>query len=278
MDKPDSWATWLTSVAAIFNAIAWPAVVGWLLLSHRVAIANLLEAFGHKLSTSGEVEVKAGPFALKAGEDVLKKAVDEARSQASAAPPSKDDPAQELKNFIKQLEGARNDAAKVEERLEATQLSESGAKHAVRTVIFGLAEEYDHLRSKMPSSPERTRKMNEIAAGMRTMAFEGLALRTELTRSDSVGKRLAAICMLQVEPRPRYFRWLIERLRAETQAFVLYQTSIAILEHVKRGLYTNPDEARAAIGGAIQIIASFPGGQPDQNTLEVLNEALSLVR
>jgi len=278
MDKPDSWATWLTSVATVFNAIAWPAVATWLLISHRVGIANILEAVGHKLSTTGEFEVKAGPFALKAGEDVLKKAVDDARSQISDIPSTKNDPVQQRAEAVKQLEEARKDAVRVEERLEATQVSESGAKYAVRRVIFGLAEEYDNLRSEMRSGPERTRKMNEIAAGMRTLAFEGLSLRTELTRSDSVGKRLAAICMLQVEPRPRYFRWLIERLKTETQAFVLYQASIALLEHVRKGLYINPDEARSAIRGTISVVSNFPGGKPDQNTIDVLNEALSLVR
>jgi hypothetical protein len=120
--------------------------------------------------------------------------------------------------------------------------------------------------------------MNEIAAGMRTLAFEALPLRTELTRSDSPGRRLAAICILQIEPRPRYFRWLIERLITENQAFLLFQLSVALLEHIRKGFYINPIEARSAIARAISAISAYPGGKPDENTLDMLNEALSLVR
>ena len=130
----------------------------------------------------------------------------------------------------------------------------------------------------MPGSQLRTRKMNEIAAGMRTLALAGLPLRTELTKSDSVGMRLAAICMLQVEPRPRYFRWLIQRIKTEAHAFVIYQASVAVLELVKKRLFINVDEVRSEIIGAIQVVSSYAGGTPDQNTLDALNEALSLVR
>jgi len=84
--------------------------------------------------------------------------------------------------------------------------------------------------------------------------------------------------MLQVEPRPRYFRWLIERVKSETQPFVFYQASVAILELLERKFYVNADVARSEISDAIRFISSFPGGQPDQNTLDVLKEALSLVR
>jgi hypothetical protein len=276
VDKPDSWAAWLTSVAAILRAIAWPTVVVWFLFAHRVRVATLLSVLAQRMSTANEI--KAGPFELKNGEEIVKDAVNNARSQVSHLPPSKEDPAKQRKEADKQLKEAVKDAINLEGRLEATQLSESGAKYAVRRVLFGLAEEYDRLRLTMHSGPERTRKMNEIAAGMRTLAFEGLPLRTELTRSESVGKRLAAICMLQIEPRPRYFRWLIERVKTEKQAFVLFQASIAILEHVKKGFYINSEEARSEIKDAIRVVSAFPGGKPDQNTLDILDEALSLVR
>jgi len=120
--------------------------------------------------------------------------------------------------------------------------------------------------------------MNEIAAGMRTLALAGLPLRTELTRSEKAGRRLAAICMLQVAPRPRYFRWLIDRLNTEDQAFVLFQAAVAILELVKKGFYVNVDETRSAIKDAIGVISAFQGGQPDQNTLDALMEALEQVK
>jgi hypothetical protein len=216
-------------------------------------------------------EFKAGPIEFKTGDEIVMEAVNRARSQITDLQPTKDD-------SVKQIKDALKDAVNLDEHLEASQVSEEGIRYSVRRRIFGLADEYDRIRSSMPSGRERTRKMNEIAAGMRTLAFESLSIRTELTRSESVGKRLAAICILQMEPRPRYFRWLVQRLTTETQAFLLYQSSIAILEHIKKGFYVNPDEARSSIRNAISQISAFPGGKPDQNTLDVLNEALSLVR
>ena len=63
----------------------------------------------------------------------------------------------------------------------------------------------------------RTRRMKEIAAGMRTLALVGLPLRTQLTRSESVGRRLAAICIFRLSRVQDYFKWLIERVKTESQ-------------------------------------------------------------
>ena len=103
-----------------------------------------------------------------------------------------------------------------------------------------------------------------------------MKLRTELTRSSSVGRRLAAICILQVEPRPRYFRWLIERVKTEKQPFVFYQAAVAVLELVRKKFYVNADDTRKQIHSALDTIRSFEG-VPDQNTIDALEEALKLI-
>jgi hypothetical protein len=84
--------------------------------------------------------------------------------------------------------------------------------------------------------------------------------------------------MLQVEPRPRYFRWLIDRLKTENQAFILFQAALATLELVKKGFYVNADETRSAIDDAIGVISAYRSGPPDQNTLDALREALEQVK
>jgi hypothetical protein len=275
-DPLTSWASFITSIAEVLKAVAWPLVAAFFLIAYRVRITFLLKVLGRKLSAAKKI--KAGPVEVDTGEELVKEAVDSARSQAASAAPLKDDAAKPRDDPDEQIKNALKDAANLDKRLEEAKTPESAAKFAVRKAIFRLAEEYDALRSKMPSSPSRTTKMNEIAAGMRTLAFEGLSLRTELTRSNSAGQRLAAICMLQVEPRPRYLRWLIERVKSETQAFVLFQASLAIREHVKKGFYVDPGETRSEILEALDIVSAFPGGKPDQNTLDVLNESLSLLR
>jgi len=261
-DQLASYAPLISSIAAILNAIAWPAVAAWFLFIHRLKVSNLFTILGNKLTSAKKLKI--GQFEL---EDVLEEGVINAREQIGDSEMPKSIPKTQLQA-----------AANLKERVSTTELPESSVLEAVRNQIYDLASEYESVRSQMPSGHMRTRRMNEIAAGMRTLALAGLPLRTQLTRSDSIGKRLAAICMLQVEPRPRYFRWLIERVKSETQPFVFYQASVAILELLERKFYVNADVARSEISDAIRFISSFPGGQPDQNTLDVLKEALSLVR
>jgi hypothetical protein len=261
-EQPTSWAALFSSIAALLGAIAWPGVVAWFLFINRIRIAFLLKVLGRKLSSAKKL--KLGQFEL---EEELEEAVIEAGAKVNEADTSKTVP----KN---QVQAAEN----LKKKVIDSSIPKSEVLEAVRDRIFDLADQYESVRAHMPSGHPRTRKMNEIAAGMRTLALAGLPLRTKLTQSEVAGQRLAAICMLQVEPRPRYFRWLIDRLRTENQAFVLFQAAIAILELVKKRLYVNVDETRSAINDAIGVISAFQGGPPDQNTLDALNEALELLK
>ena len=261
-DQPTSWAALLSSIASVLSAIAWPGVVAWFLFANRIRIAFLLKVLGRKLSSAKKLKV--GQFEL---EEELEEAVSEAGEKIDEADTSKAVPKNQLQA-----------AADLRKKVIGSSVPKAEALEAVRDQIFELAEQYESVRAGMPSGPQRTRRMNEIAAGMRTLALAGLPLRTELTRSEKAGRRLAAICMLQVAPRPRYFRWLIDRLNTEDQAFVLFQAAVAILELVKKGFYVNVDETRSAIKDAIGVISAFQGGQPDQNTLDALMEALEQVK
>ncbi len=264
-DQPASLASLLSSIAAILNAIAWPGVTAWFLCSHRKQIGFLLRVLGRKLYSAKKVKV--GQVEFEAFADELKESVSEASELAGGEEIQKEVPE-------KQLRAAKS----LQEKVRTAHLPESRVREAVKKQIYDLARDYENVRAELPSGSIRTRKMDQIAAGMRTLALAGLPLRTLLTRSESVGRRLAAICMLQIEPRQSYFRWLIERYKVENQPFIFYQSAIAILEYVRKGIYANRDEVRSAILDSIHVISSFRGGNPDQNTLEVLNEALSLLR
>jgi len=264
-DQASSWTSILPSLAAILNAVAWPAVALYILLDHRVQISRLLQVLEKKLNSAKKV--KLAQIEISDFENEADKAIVEAREGVD-----------DSKTPQEILQGQIKAAVNFDSKIDPEPASESRALETVRRRIFALAGEYEKVRKEMPSGPLRTRKMNEISAAMRTLALAGLPLRTSLVKSNSVGKRLAAICMLQVEPRPRYFRWLVERIKAEDQAFILFQASLAILETVKRGFYINPTETRYSIEDAIRVVSSFPGGQPDRNTIDVLNEALSSVR
>jgi hypothetical protein len=254
----------LSAIASILNAIAWPTVVGWFLFSNKKRIALLLKVLIRKLATAKKF--KLGQLEIDQLEEEIEDAVDTAGQHADAPDLPRTIPSD-------QIEAAKA----LKEKIETTSISSANIRNTVRREIHKLAQEYDSIREQMESGPARTRRMNEIAAGMRTLALAALPLRTELTRSSSAGQRLAAICILQVEPRQRYFRWLIERVKTEQHPFLLYHAALAIVEAVKKGFYINPDEARNLIKEAILSVSSYRGGSPDQNTLDALNEALSLV-
>jgi hypothetical protein len=264
-EQTASWASLLSSIAAILNAIAWPGVAAWFLFTHRTDTSQILKTLGNKLSAAKKI--KAGQFEMEAFEDELKQTVNEVGETVGNTPAPRAVPKE-------QLQAAEN----LQKKVSAAQLPESSVREAVKKQIYDLANEYERIRVQLPSCSERTRKMDQIAARMRTLALAGKPLRTLLKNSDSVGRRLAAICMLQIEPRQSYFRWLIERFKVENQPFIFFQSAIAILEYVKKGVYPDGEIVRSAIGESIRVISSFTDGTPDQNTLDVLNEALSLVR
>jgi hypothetical protein len=63
---------------------------------------------------------------------------------------------------------------------------------------------------------------------MRALALAGYGELDRFARSpNSAGERLVAIAMLQVQPDPTYFPWLIERISHE-QPFVAFQAIEAL--------------------------------------------------
>jgi hypothetical protein len=255
-------ATLLNSVAALISAIAWPAVAAWFLFTHRSGVADLLKIFATKVSSARKV--KFGELEL---EEQLEAGIREVRESAGAGDPPKSVPEEQIQA-----------AVDLKARIRTADVPRNTLIETIRRQINDLAEEYEATRARMPSGTLRTRRMNEIAAGMRALALAALPLRQELSKSQSSGQRLAAICILQVSPSASFFDWLIERVKKESEPFVFYQAAVAILELVRQEIYSDANAARAAIKDAINAISSFKGGKPDRNTLDVLNEALFLVR
>ena len=141
-----------------------------------------------------------------------------------------------------------------------------------------LVTDYEDIRQRMPSGVARTRAMNEVVAKMRALSVATLpAIRTFMS-GQLAGERLAAICILQVVPDFESFAWLVDRIKTEEQAFILFHASVAILSLVKSGIYNDPEEVRRGINDALQHVMSFKGGSPDRNTIDTLNRALSQVR
>jgi hypothetical protein len=253
--------TTLTGIAAILSAIAWPLVAVAFFLIYRTKLISIIDILTVKLREAKHV--KAGQLEIDT-EQQIGQVLNETSAAAGGQVITREIP-----------EGQIHAAELVGDRLNAAPISLSQKLDIVHKQIYELVQEYDDTRQNMPSGPARTRQMNEIAAKMRALSIVAYPLLRFLTAGKKPGERLAAICILQVRPELGYFDWLIERVMKEDQAFILFHASLAILELVRTYSYLRPDIAAEAIRNALDRVTRFSGGKPDQNTIDVLNEALS---
>lgn len=103
-----------------------------------------------------------------------------------------------------------------------------GSTDAVRLSLRALTLAYEKVRGESAFSRERTKKMTEIASGIKRLALAAAPLLPELTQSTSPGERLAAVMILQMKFDPAYIEWLANRI-VEEPAFCGYQAASALL-------------------------------------------------
>jgi len=264
-DQPASSASLLSSIAAVLQALAWPAVAALLLIMYRSRIGSLLDVLTEKLAAA--TKLKAWQLELETTEQEIKEVVDKTGEAASSEALTTKIPENQLKA-----------AQEVNQRLLESPLSVQRSADVVQRQLRTLVEEYERIRKEMPRGQMRTRVMNEVAAKMRTLALAARPLLRSFMLGQTAGERLVAICILQVVPEFGFLPWLIERIKSEDQPFVFFQAGVAVLELVHSGAYPDKARMRESIEDAIQHISSFKGGPPDQNTIDVLRSALSLVK
>jgi hypothetical protein len=73
--------------------------------------------------------------------------------------------------------------------------------------------------------------MGDILLNMRGLALAGRAQIAQFADSASPGNRLAAVVMLQMQPDPTYFQWLLDRITLE-KPFIVYQAIQALVRAV----------------------------------------------
>jgi len=258
-----STATTLSGIGAILQALAWPLTVVLFLLLFRGRLGLILDVLAQKLKEAKRV--KAGQVEIDTAEEIVR-VLNKAGEEAKAEKLEKNIPQHQIQA-----------ANLVQERLAAAPIAYSQKLDVIYKQMYDLVEQYETTRRELPSGPRRTRSMNEIAAKMRALSIVARPLLPTLMAGKTHGERLAAICILQVEPELGYFDWLIDRILQEDQPFILFHAALAVLELVKTHPYLKPEIARQLIGRALTRVSSFEGGTPDQNTIDVLNQALSLL-
>ncbi len=266
----------LTGIAAICSAIVWPVLIGLVLWWFREPARELLKA---------AVGVAEGATRFKIWQIEFDRDVQQQVAQSESAalgapvlPPSAlariAPPGTETAETISTTQVAA--ATRVRSLLDAAPNStlRDSAEAAIKARMLGFAQEYETTRASMHSGPDRTRAMNGVVAKMRTLALAADFLLDELMNAaGSPGRRLAAICILQLKPEMRTVPWLAERMRVE-QPFVFFHASVALLNAVRRFGAAERKPLDTALHAALAQVQGF-GEHADANTIRALTLALS---
>lgn len=143
----------------------------------------------------------------------------------------------------------------------------------VRQRVAHAVQEYEQLRSTLPSGPFRTRRMEVVASNLRTLAQSTFALLPELVASDSPGERLAAVSALQAIPDVRYLDWLAERFSVE-KPFIAYHAALALLGAARELPHDELGQLDAALKQAESSAARLSPDTDRARTLKFADEEL----
>jgi hypothetical protein len=189
-----SWRDDLTAVGDFIGHAGWPIVVLTALVMFRGPISRL-RRFAYK-----DVQVEIDQALVQAGQ----------RAALSAA--------------------SQKGVPTAEDVAQAGQVASLAAGldlEALRRSANTLAADYERVRASMPSSDERTRRMEVCVAKMRTLGRAVIPLRHEFMSGTSPGQRLVAIASFQVAPDFEWLGWLVDRLQPE-KPFVSYHAAVAL--------------------------------------------------
>jgi hypothetical protein len=257
----------LMGIAAILSAIAWPILVAVVLYWFRRPIENLVATAVGIAASSSKVKI----WQIEFDRDVQQQLEATAQEALSRQP-----------SVSEHQIGSPIPAAEVQAAARVRSLIDEAPPGSIRREIqesirqrmLGFAKEYESTRAAMHAGPDRTRAMNAIAAKMRTLALAADPFLDELAHDpDSSGRRLAAICILQLVPGIEWVPWLADRMAVE-QPFVFFHASVALLSAVRKYGSQQKEPLRAAITRALAQVKSF-GENCDINTVRSLTLALS---
>lgn len=157
-------------------------------------------------------------------------------------------------------------AARVE--VQARTLDDS----TLRDQLQQLCIEYETIRRLLRAGRERTRAMTEVLLKMRTLGPAVASFLPELKASESPGKRLSAVAIMQIDPQKADIGWLLGRF-SEDKPFIFYHAAVALQKIAEQGDEKRVAAARDAAERALRTIEAFEGHK-DANSIAVLNDIL----
>jgi hypothetical protein len=154
------------------------------------------------------------------------------------------------------------------------ELASDESRVAIRREMDDLARRYEQKRASMPPSRERTIAMNEIMAHMRTLARACVSFWDDYANSESPGRRLAAIAIIQMSPNVDKLSWLQKRFSVE-KPFLFYHSALALQKIAEEFGSVKGAEIRETVSKALNQVLSVKDVAPDRNTVRVLKDILA---
>lgn len=240
---------YLSAFSEVARAVAWPLLLIVFVITQRDPLCRLFEALIQAVQHSRHIKIG----------DMIDLEVDRSAKEA-----------EKRETLAKEVTPDEIEAA-----TRVSRMALSSDLSPIRARMLEFAREYEATRSSMKPGPERTRAMNAIVAKMRTLAIAAKPLLREFARDEtSPGKRLAALAILQLAPDLAYLDWVVERMGSE-QPFLLFHSSLALLAMVRSFGSQYRAKLAEAVARSLQIVRSYSGGPPDQNTIDTLLMAQS---
>jgi hypothetical protein len=239
----EEFAKLLTGVAALLGAVAWPGVFLAVVFLFRGELKSALDRIPIILDRVKKASLSGVSLELDR--------VADAEAESGTDKSGKITP--------RQLEAAARIAIETRGVGSPALLSE----------LDKLCLEYDSLRRTLPSGQDRTRAMTRVIVKMRSLAPILLDFLDAYKSSGSPGSRLAAIAMMQMDPRVADLEWLRDRFSSE-QPFLFYHAALA-LQNFANTCVTAEDKKhlRQIAQQALNKVKSF-AGVPDRETMQVL--------
>lgn len=124
-------------------------------------------------------------------------------------------------------QGSMPSPAQVKAATEVERLAANYPRAAIEK-MEELAREYEQVRSSLPSSPDRTRRMADVVGRMTVIALGADSQLARFSASARPGDRLAAVVILKLRFDWTYSKWLADRL-VDDPPFIGFQAASALL-------------------------------------------------
>lgn len=149
-------------------------------------------------------------------------------------------------------QGSMPSPAQVKAATEVERLAASDPRAAIEK-MEELAREYEQVRSSLPSSADRTRRMADVVGRMTVIALGAESQLARFSASPRPGDRLAAVVILKLRFDGTYSEWLADRL-VEDPPFIGFQAASALLAGSRLLGGSQLETLKAAVAGASKTL------------------------